>query len=188
MGSNHKFFKKRLTNAPKCAAAFATDLFYEVAKAALGLNHIFQSKEVPLMSHETMKALFSQAVNQVASDISLYAVNPGKDFTRTKKLDPATLFSFLVSCGSSSTRAELLDFFGLSTNTPSASAFNQQRAKLKPEALCPVFRELFPLPFPCGRWLNVYFFQQAFLLLPGIFRFRRAFCKRLLQHAPECVL
>lgn len=63
------------------------------------------------MSHETIKAMFSEAVNHVASNISLYAVHPDKDFTRTKKLDPVTLLSFLVSCGSSSTKIELLDFF-----------------------------------------------------------------------------
>lgn len=47
----------------------------------------------------------------------------------------------MVSCGSSSTKIELLDFFGLHADIPSASAFNQQRAKLKPEALEAVFRQ-----------------------------------------------
>lgn len=92
------------------------------------------------MSHETIKAMFSEAVNHVASNISLYAVHPDKDFTRTKKLDPVTLLSFLVSSGSSSTKIELLDFFSLQTDAPSASALHQQRAKLKPEALEAVFR------------------------------------------------
>lgn len=49
------------------------------------------------------------------------------------------LISFLVSCGSSGTRIELLDFFGLQAGSSSASAFNQQRAKLRPEALEAVF-------------------------------------------------
>ena len=49
------------------------------------------------------------------------------------------LISFLVSCGSSTTRIELLDFFGLQPDSPSASAFNQQRAKLRPEALEAIF-------------------------------------------------
>lgn len=46
----------------------------------------------------------------------------------------------MVSCGSSSTKIELLDFFGLDAFAPSSSAFSQQRAKLKPEALEAVFR------------------------------------------------
>nr|WP_278863546.1 hypothetical protein [Enterocloster clostridioformis] len=39
----------------------------------------------------------------------------------------------------SGTRIELLGFFGLQAGSPSASAFNQQRAKLRPEALEAVF-------------------------------------------------
>ena len=91
------------------------------------------------MLHNKIKDSFSDAVNYVASNISKYTVNPDKDFTRTRKLEPNKLLSFLVSCGSSSTKIELLDFFGLSPDVPSASAFNQQRAKLKPEALEAVF-------------------------------------------------
>ena len=91
------------------------------------------------MLHETIKRYFSEAVHSVVSDISSYAVHPNKDFTRTKKLPPEKLISFLVSCGSSSTKVELLDFFGLDSLTPSSSALNQQRAKLKPEALEAVF-------------------------------------------------
>ena len=91
------------------------------------------------MSHETIKGFFSDAVSQVASNISQYTINPGKDLTRTKKMGPEALISFMVSCGSSSTKTEILDFYNLSPDAPSASAFNQQRAKLKPEALEEVF-------------------------------------------------
>ena len=93
------------------------------------------------MIHEKIKNYFSEAVNSVASDISHYAMNPDKDLTRRKKLPPEKLISFMVSCGSSGTKAELLDFFNLDAESPSASAFNQQRAKLRPEALEAVFRQ-----------------------------------------------
>ena len=93
------------------------------------------------MSHESIKAAFSDAVNHVAANISLYAVNPNSDLTRNRKMGANKLISFMVSCGSSSTRLELLDFFGLDSSAPSASAFNQQRAKLKPDALETVFRQ-----------------------------------------------
>lgn len=92
------------------------------------------------MSHEKIKNYFSEAVSSVASDISRYVIHPEKDLSRAKKLPPDRLLSFLVSCGSSSTKIELLDFFDLDSNAPSASAFNQQRAKLKPEALEAVFQ------------------------------------------------
>lgn len=91
------------------------------------------------MSHTYIKDLFLEAVHSVTSDISQYTIQPEKDFTQNKKFPADKLLSFLVSCGSSSTKIELLDFFGLDANAPSASAFNQQRAKLKPEALEAVF-------------------------------------------------
>lgn len=91
------------------------------------------------MSHTYIKDLFLEAVHSVTSDISQYTIQPEKDFTRNKKFPADKLLSFLVSCGSSSTKIELLDFLGLDANAPSASAFNQQRAKLKPEALEAVF-------------------------------------------------
>ena len=91
------------------------------------------------MPHTKIKNLFSQAVCSVTSDISRYTIHPEKDLTRNKKFPSDKLISFMVSCGSSSTKIELLDFFGLCAGGPSASAFNQQRAKLKPEALEAVF-------------------------------------------------
>ena len=92
------------------------------------------------MSHESIKAAFSDAINHVAANILLYTVDPDRDLTRNRKIGADKLLSFMVSCGSSSTKIELLDFFGLDANAPSASAFNQQRAKLKPDALEAVFR------------------------------------------------
>ena len=91
------------------------------------------------MSHNKIKNLFSEAVSSVVSDISDYVIHPGRELTRNRKIPADKLISFMVSCGSSSTKIELLDFFGLDNNIPSASAFNQQRAKLKPEALEAVF-------------------------------------------------
>ena len=101
------------------------------------------------MSYEKIKAAFNNSVNHVVSDIPQYVVAPGRDFTRSRKMGADKLISFLVSCGSSSTRIELLDFFGLQTDAPSASAFNQQRAKLRPEALEAVFHR-FNSSVPAG--------------------------------------
>lgn len=93
------------------------------------------------MIHDKIKKCFAEAVRSVASNISAYVLNPDKDLTRTKKLPAQKLISFMVSCGSSGTKSELLDFFNLDAESPSASAFNQQRAKLKPDALEAVFRQ-----------------------------------------------
>lgn len=93
------------------------------------------------MSHNKIKKIFNKSVSTIASDISKYALNPTKNFTREKKLPVDKLITFLVSQGASSTKNELLDFFSMSNDTPTASALNQQRDKLRPEALEAVFNE-----------------------------------------------
>lgn len=93
------------------------------------------------MFHHHVKNIFLSAVSKVASDIRHFCLHPLCDFTRVKKLPPDKLIRFLVSEGSSSTKNELLDFFGMDVSSPSASAFCQQRAKLKPEALEAVLHE-----------------------------------------------
>lgn len=91
------------------------------------------------MLHQKIKDIFTESIAHVSSNISNYSVNPEKDFTRNKKLPSDMLMSFLISQGSSSTKNELLDFFSMDVGSPTASAVNQQRAKLKPEALEAVF-------------------------------------------------
>ena len=93
------------------------------------------------MFHQTIKSLFTSSVASIASNISQYTVNPEKDLTRNRKFPADKLISFLVSEGSSSTKNELLDFFDMDVLAPTASAFNQQRAKLKPDALEAVFKD-----------------------------------------------
>lgn len=93
------------------------------------------------MTHQKLKNLFSSAVEHVSSHISLYSVHPDTDFLRNRKISPQILISFLVSQGSSSSRVEMLDFWGLDPSMPTSSALNQQRAKLKPDALEAVFKQ-----------------------------------------------
>ena len=88
---------------------------------------------------ERIKSLFSDSVNSVSERISEFATSPGKDFSRERKLPPEKLIRFLVSEGSHSTKNELMDFFGMDPDAPSDSALNQQRAKLRPEAVEAVF-------------------------------------------------
>ena len=91
------------------------------------------------MTHTKIKSLLISAIDSVSSAISNYTANPGKDFSRNRKLPADKLIRFLIAEGSSTTKNELLDFFGMSEQSPSSSAFFQQREKLKPEALKEVF-------------------------------------------------
>lgn len=89
--------------------------------------------------HKTIQSLFQLAVQNVVSHILDFTLRPGNDFTRNRKFPADKLISFLVTQGAASTRVEMLDFFGLDAAMPTSSAFRQQRAKLKPEALEDVF-------------------------------------------------
>lgn len=91
------------------------------------------------MNHKQIKFLMASAIDSVSSSISDYVVNPDKDFTRNRKLPAGTLMQFLIAEGSSSTKNEILDFFGMAHQSPSSSAFFQQREKLKSEAFHNVF-------------------------------------------------
>lgn len=94
------------------------------------------------MFFNQMKAMFRDAIFHVASHITPYLAAPDKDFTRRRKLPPEMLIFFLVSQGASSTGNELDDFFDFRSESPSLSALNQQRDKLKPEAVEEVFHQL----------------------------------------------
>ena len=88
-----------------------------------------------MITHQTIKHLFLSAVQNVTAHIQDYSLHPGKDFSRTRKFPADKLLRFLVAEGSSPTRGELLDFFGFDPDAPTSSAFRQQGAKLRPEAI-----------------------------------------------------
>lgn len=93
------------------------------------------------MTHQEIKDLFHSSVAHVVSDISQYSHHPAKDFSRDRKLSSHKLIPYLVAQGSSSTKVEMLDFWGTDPSMPTASALNQQRSKLKPDALEAVFKQ-----------------------------------------------
>lgn len=85
-------------------------------------------------------ALFS-IIRRLCADPELVACNPKKDFTRRRKLWPERLVKVLLAMGGGDLNSELLEHFNYSADTASASAFSQQRAKLRPELLERLFRE-----------------------------------------------
>ena len=89
-----------------------------------------------------IKSIFQDSVFAVASHMDSFSLHPGKDLIRRRKLPSDILISFLVSQGASCTGNELIDFFDFSPSSPSPSALNQQRDKLKPDALEAVFQRL----------------------------------------------
>lgn len=70
-----------------------------------------------------------------------YARNPGKDFTRKRALTPALLIYLILTMDEKSIWQGLFRHFQRETDTPSASAFAQQRQKLLPSAFEDLFRQ-----------------------------------------------
>ena len=88
-------------------------------------------------------------VDHMAENCSPYVKDPTRDFTRSRKLGFVTLIRFLISMQTGCINHELLKFFRFhKKDTPSASAFIQQRAKLRAEAfryILDQFNRSFPL-------------------------------------------
>lgn len=79
-------------------------------------------------------------INKVASEPHNYCTNPDTDFTRNRKLSMEKMLQGIIGMESKSLTNELLDLFDASAETPSASAFIQQRDKIRPIAFESIFK------------------------------------------------
>lgn len=96
---------------------------------------------------ERVKNNLLSLIQEMAAVPWLFSKNPSADFSRSRKLDFASTIQFILSMESGSLKKELLDYFQFSVDTPSASAFSQQRSKLLLETFQFLFYEfnsLFP--------------------------------------------
>lgn len=92
---------------------------------------------------------FSQMVKQTLLDKIhemteyswLFVKKPGTDFARKRKLDFDSVMRLLLTFEGASMGDELLKFSNYSLDTPTISAFSQQRNKILPEALEYLFHE-----------------------------------------------
>lgn len=75
------------------------------------------------------------SINELAADPQKYAVNPGKDFLRSRKLGFNDLLLMLFTMEADCIQEELYRYFGRSTSAPSKAAFYKQRKKIKDGAL-----------------------------------------------------
>lgn len=88
------------------------------------------------MKHaQAIKAMLLTAVNEIAADPRKYAVNPGKDFTRNRKMGFHNTILMLLTMEADCIKEELYRYFGRTPDAPSKSAFCKQRRKLNREAL-----------------------------------------------------
>ena len=107
-----------------------------------------------IFAEQVKNQLFS-LIDEMAAVPWLFSRNPETDFSRTRKLDFASTIALVLSMESSSVKKELLDYFGYSPDTPTASAFSQQRSKLLWETWDFLFHE-FNACFPFEKTYNGY--------------------------------
>ena len=88
----------------------------------------------------SVKQKLDAAITQLCEETRMFSKNPGKDFSRKRKLPFRKVISLLLSMEGGTLKTELLDFFGCSADAASSSAFIQQRKKINQEALPSLFR------------------------------------------------
>ena len=91
------------------------------------------------MKPEHVKKLLLTEIKNVADNPQDYCFNPDNDFTRKRKLSMEKVLAGIIGMERGSLTNELLDLFDASADTPTASAFIQQRNKIRPEAFESIF-------------------------------------------------
>ena len=86
-----------------------------------------------------LRGMLGTMIQKMGENLADFVRNPGQDFTRRRTLTFETVISLLLTMGERSVGKELMGWFKLNEQTPSASAFVQQRQKLLPSALETLF-------------------------------------------------
>ncbi len=89
----------------------------------------------------TLREVLYSMIRRIGEQSERYARNPGKDFTRKRTLTPAVLIYLILTMDEKSIWKGLLGHFQRRIDTPSASAFVQQRQKLLPSAFEDLFHQ-----------------------------------------------
>lgn len=86
-----------------------------------------------MLGANQIRTSLETVIDELATTPEQYVKRPGKDFTRNRKLGLASLSRLLLTMQGSSISNELERYFQHSEDTPTASAFVQQRGKIDPE-------------------------------------------------------
>ena len=92
------------------------------------------------MKPKHIKKLLMSEIKNVANEPHNYCTNPDTDFTRNRKLSMEKILQGIIGMESKSLTNELLDLFQASAETPTTSAFIQQRNKINPKAFETIFK------------------------------------------------
>ena len=95
------------------------------------------------MNHyiENVTASLENIISELSDNPSLFLRNPSADFSRNRKINFKTFIGITMNSGGCTMSKELLDYFDFDVNTPTVSAYTQQRAKVLPDAFEYLFHE-----------------------------------------------
>lgn len=88
-----------------------------------------------------VKRTLKKTVKEISSNPQIFAKKPEKDFCRNRKLPFEKMMYSILSMSGKDLKCELLDFFDLDKNTPTVSAFIQQRNKISVNAFETLFHQ-----------------------------------------------
>ena len=97
---------------------------------------------------ERVRSALFHAIKKTAANLDACVKVPGKDFLRKRKLPLQTMLLMLIGMGGGSLSKELYDWFGYTPSTATASAFVQQRNKIRSKAVEMIFNEFVALAMP----------------------------------------
>ena len=79
------------------------------------------------MKHsDAIKAMLLMTINEIAADPHKYAVNPGKDFTRNRKMRFYDTIMMLLTMEADCIKEEIYRYFGRNLHAPSISDQGKQ--------------------------------------------------------------
>jgi len=88
---------------------------------------------------EAVKKLLLDCIAELDSSKWLFLRNPETDFTRDRKFSFETLIKVMLMINGGSLQNELMKYFDFAEDTPTKSAYCQQRAKVFPDAIRSLF-------------------------------------------------
>jgi len=112
---------------------------FNVAKAALEIVSIILNFKEAHMNPKQVKDLLVDKIKLVSANAKSFCIDSDKNFSRKRKLTMEKIITGIIGMGSGNIANELADFFNYSSDTPSSSAFCQQRCKVSVKAFETVF-------------------------------------------------
>lgn len=92
------------------------------------------------MKPQMVKNLLMSQIKTVAANAKSFCIDVERNFSRKRKLTMERVITEIIGMGSGSLTNELLDIFNNSLETPTSSAFCQQRCKITVDAFETIFR------------------------------------------------